>query len=175
MSLWRRNARFNLPAISSYGNCYFKAIPSNKVEIDISCEILLNLSLSRSTFHVRFYSVCRFRAETRGLVYLRCVVTETVILKRFRIIRSRTTFPVKFYSVCRFRAETLVLVYLRCVVTETVILQRFQVIRSRSTFHVRFCSVSLWNRKTRFSQPTISTYRNYFFEAIPSHKVKIDI
>ena len=38
--------RFSLPRMSTYRNCYFEAIPSNKGEMDISCESFLNVSLS---------------------------------------------------------------------------------------------------------------------------------
>ena len=45
-SLCGRNARFAPPTLEANKKCYFQAIPSYKVELDILCGILLNESLS---------------------------------------------------------------------------------------------------------------------------------
>ena len=119
--------------------------------------------------------MCRFRAKTRVSVWLRSVLTEKFIFKRFSH-NVEIDIYVRVCSICRFLLETRVLVCLRSVLTENVILTRFRVIRSRSTFNVRYCSMFRFrSQNARISLGTICSFRKRYFEAIRSHKVVIEI
>ena len=120
--------------------------------------------------------MCRFRGESRVLVCLRSVLTENVILTRFRVIRPRATFRVRYCSMCRFRGQNArfsvptICTYRKCY---------FDAIPSHKVEIDISCeillNVSLSSRNAHFSLPMNCTLRNCYFEAIPSHKVEIDI
>jgi len=118
---------------------------------------------SRWTFHVKFYSMIRFRGKSHVLNSLHFVVAENMILKRFGANKKRSTFHVRFSWMIRFRAKWVVLKSLHSVVAQNIIFKRFLAIKSRSKSHVRFCYMIRFGVKSCLELPTFSSSQKHDF------------
>ena len=136
--------RFRLTVIFGTRKFYFKAIRSHKVQIEISCEILLNVSLS--SLKARF-----------KLWY---VVTENVILKGFPVIRISCEILINVSLSSRNARFRLTIMFgtQKCY---------FLTIRSHKVeIHIWYeillnISLSSWN--ARFGLTMISGTRKFYF------------